>query len=125
MIFPMGNETVTLIMRVERVENGKTRVNYAKHMLHGCSWRQRLSRYLNDTDAVRSREITCRIPAGQMKPSPGDCLFLGTLEDTPGNSREIAEALERHASSGAFRIQSVADNARRGMPMPHYAARGG
>lgn len=123
-MIPFGNDTVTLIKRVETVVDGRTRVSYKKHILIGCSWKRSATRFLNDTDAVRREEITCRIPAGQMMPEIGDCLFLGTPKLTISSAKMLSEALEKHRG-GAMRITSVSDNTRPGLPLRHIAVRGG
>lgn len=123
-MIPFGNETVTLIKRAETVVDGKTKVGYKKYILTGCSWKRSATRFLNDTDAVRREEITCRIPAGQMTPEIGDCLFLGTPRLSITNAKTLSEAMEKHKGS-AMRITSVSDNTRPGLPLRHIAARGG
>lgn len=124
-MIPFGNAIVTLVKRIEKVTNGKTAVSYEKHTLTGCSWKKSATRYLNDTDAIRREEITCRVPEGQMMPEIGDCLFLGTPEFDATNAKTLSEALEKHRCTGAIRVTSISDNARPGMPMRHIAARGG
>lgn len=124
MRIPFGNETVTLIKRVETQVDGKTRVRFAKHILVGCSWHRSAARIMGATEAVRTEEITCRIPEGRIAPEIGDCLFLGSVPEKITGSAELAEAL--HARKGsAFRVNSISDNTGKGKPMPHYAARGG
>ena len=124
-MIPFGNEIVTLIKRTETVINGKTAVSYSKHTLSGCSWRRRATRFLNDTDAMRREEITCRIPVGQIEPQVGDCLFLGRLDIAISDAKSLVDALEKHKSAGAMRITSISDNSRPGLPLRHIAARGG
>lgn len=124
-MIPFGNETVTLIKRVETVTDGKTAVSYKRYILTGCSWKRSATRFLNDTDAVRREEITCRIPAGQIAPEIGDCLFLGTPKLSISNAKTLSEALEKHRNGSAMRVTSISDNTRPGLPMPHVAARGG
>lgn len=124
-MIPFGNSTVTLIKRTETEKDGKTAVSYKRHILTGCSWKRSATRFLNDTDAVRREEITCRIPAGQIKPEIGDCLFLGELRLNVSNTKELSEALEKRRSGGAMRITSISDNTMPGLPLRHIAARGG
>lgn len=124
MRIPFGNETVTLIRRLENIIDGKTHVYYERQVLHSCSWRRSTMRSIGDAETVYSAEIICRIPAGQCVPGMGDCLFLGDLQLDITSSRELAQALEAHSRGKAFRIASVVDNARSGLPLPHYAARG-
>ena len=123
-MLPFGTEEVTLVQRAETEADGRTQVRYIKHALSGCSWRRRSSWKQNGARMERSEEITCRIPAGQVVPHAGDCLFRGDLAERIGSSAELSAALEAHRESGAFRIASVADNAGDGMPLAHYAARG-
>ena len=68
--------------------------------------------------------ITCRIPAGQTAPKPGDLLILGAVAVTVNSGADYQALIERYrGAEGAFVVASVADNARAGMPLPHYAAR--
>lgn len=123
-MIPFGNETVTLIKRVESVQDGRTHVSYSKHTLTGCSWRMRATRYKYDMETVASAEVTCRIPYGQKAPDVGDALFLGKIKDVITDSKTLAEALEAHKSTGACKVTAVSDNTRAGLPLPHYAATG-
>lgn len=124
-MIPLGNERVTLYKRKETTgKDGRTRVSYERHSLNGCSWRQQNAWPQYDTQLQRSQTLTCRIPTGQAIPGTGDYLFLGDVTETFTSQKEIGAALDRYRASGAFRVESVANNAMRGMPMPHYAARG-
>lgn len=122
-MIPFGNETVTLIKRVETVNNGKTAVSYSRHIIDRCSWRTVAITNRLDTQQVRSYEIVCRMPPG-IAPAPEDALFLGLIESTPESSVQLDDMILRHRSSGAFRVDRVSDNTRPGFPLPHYAARG-
>lgn len=121
-MIPFGNETVTLIRRNESVTDGKIHVSYSAHVINGCTWRRTTLQILNGTQTEKSVQTTCRMPPGII-PRVGDALFLGTCE-TPANAVELAEMVESNRNNGAFFITAVKDNARPGMPIPHYAARG-
>ena len=131
-MIPFGNETVTLIQRTEAVVNGKTRVTYSKATLTGCSWRRKRRLYKSDNSRVNSdnaflsdEEVTCRVPVGQSVPRAGDLMILGDVDVTVQSGADYQGLIERYRDSGgAFVVTSVADNARPGMPMPHYAAKG-
>lgn len=123
-MIPFGNEVVTLVRRVESSANGRTRIRYRKQRLNGCSWRREMRWERNGQALERGEEISCRVPASQTAPRPGDCLFRGEISDAIANSADLSAALEAHRASGAFRVASVSDNAAGGTPLPHYAARG-
>lgn len=125
-MIPFGNETVTLVQRTESVVSGKTVVTYSVRHLAGCSWR-RTSRIVRNDNALISEESTvCRVPAGQEKPKAGDLLILGRADVHVTSGAEYKELIDRYRDQdGAFVVTDVKDNARPGMPMPHYAARGG
>ena len=132
MSIPFGNEVVTLVQRAENVVDGKTRVTYSKATLTGCSWRRKRRLYKSDNSRVNSdnaflggEEITCRVPSGQAVPRVGDLMILGDVAVTVTSGADYQGLIERFSEAdGAFVVTSVADNARPGMPMPHYAARG-
>lgn len=121
---PFGRELVTLIQRVERVEGGRTQVRYRKLRLSGCSWRRDESLGRDGAALARGEHITCRIPADQTVPQPGDCLFRGEVREVIDGSAALGEALEAHRAAGAFRVESVVDNAAAGAPLPHWVALG-
>lgn len=124
-MIPFGNETVTLLRRVEETdESGKTRVRYARSLLTGCSWRSGLRRVRFDTEIQLLPEITCRVPADQAVPAAGDCLFLGDVPLEIAGSRDLQAALDAASGGTACRIAAVRDCARPGMPMPHYLCTG-
>lgn len=123
-MIPFGNETVTLIKRIETVTEGKTHVSYKRYVLQGCSWKKSVSRTVFDSEANRNAEITCRIPAGQNAPAVGDCLFLGNLRLDIATSNDLAAALKANEARGAFRANFVSDNSRPGVPLPHFVAKG-
>ena len=123
-MIPFGNETVTLVRRVEAKENGRTVVRYETAALTGCSWR-RTQRWNREGEVLIPQEgITCRVPAGQTEPCAGDLMILGDVDVTVASGAEYQRLLEQYrASGGAFVVASVSDNARPGMPMAHYAVR--
>ena len=123
-MLPFGVENVTLVQRVEAEEDGRTQVGYVKHTLSGCSWRRRSIWKQSGARMERGEEISCRIPAGQAVPRPGDYLFRGEVTESIESSAELSAALEAHREDGAFRIASVADNAAGCAPLAHYAASG-
>ena len=124
-MIPFGNETVTLVRRTESVVNGKTQVSYSTALLTGCSWRRTTRIVRNDNALVTEESIVCRVPADQTKPSQGDLMILGTATVTVANGAQYQQLIELYrGADGAFVVASVADNARPGTPMPHYAARG-
>lgn len=131
-MLPFGNETVTLVHRSETVISGKTHVSYSKTTLTGCSWRRKRrirksdnSRVNSDNAFLGGEEIICRVPAGQEIPRTGDLMILGEVAVTVTSGADYQGLIEQFKDAGgAFVVTSVADNARQGMPMPHYAARG-
>lgn len=125
MSIPFGNETVTLVQRTESVVSGRTSVTYSAAKLTGCSWR-RTTRITRTDNAMLAEEVmTCRVPAGQTKPKTGDLMILGDVTVTVKSGADYQQFIESYRDSdGAFVVSSVSDNARPGMPMPHYAARG-
>ena len=123
-MIPFGNDTVTLIRRTQKETDGKRYAVYTRHMLHGCSWRRKISWRGFDTERTLVNEITCRIPANNPRPNAGDCLFLGEISDEITDSRSLNAAINAHRESGAFRITTVSDNTRPGMPLPHFSAFG-
>jgi hypothetical protein len=122
-MIPFGNQMVTLIKRVESIDGGKTKVSYSRHLLIGCSWREKTSWYQAGTEMLRTTEITCRIPYDLPAPASGDYLFLGDVQIETDNVAGINKVLQAH-SPRAFRVASVANNALSGFPLPHYIARG-
>ena len=123
-MIPFGNETVTLVRRVEAKENGRTAVRYETAALTGCSWR-RTQRWSREGEVLVPGEgITCRVPAGQTAPKSGDLMILGDVAVTVTGGADYNRLIEQYRDSdGAFVVASVSDNNRPGMPMPHYAAR--
>ena len=125
-MIPFGNETVTLVRRSEEVRNGKTAVGYAAIRLTGCSWRRTQGVRRSDNAVLDVETVICRVPADQTRPHTGDLMILGdvTVEITGGaDYQRVIEQYRR--DDGAFFVSSVRDNARPGMPLPHYAAKGG
>ena len=131
-MIPFGNETVTLVRRTENVVSGKTAVTYSSVKLTGCSWRRKNRIYRSDHSRVNSdnvvlsgEEITCRVPADQTRPRPGDLMILGDVAVTVQSGADYQRLIEQYSGAdGAFVVTSVSDNARPGMFMPHYAAKG-
>lgn len=124
MSLPFAGETVTLVRRIESIVASKTYVTYATVILTGCSWRRTMRYNRDDKTLIPYEGITCRVPAGQSVPHAGDLLILGAVEETVTSGAEYQALIERYRDTGgAFFVASVADNARPGMPMPHYAAR--
>ena len=124
-MIPFGNETVTLIKRVETVVDGRTLTEYAKYLLHGCSWRRSTGWSQFDAEKHRSGDATCRIPADQQRPDAGDYLFLGEITDEIIDTGTLRAAIKAHERTGVMEITTLSDNARPGMPLPHHLAWGG
>lgn len=125
-MIPFGNETVTLVQRMEGMDvNGRTAVTYSTVLLTGCSWRRR-ERIARISETIMfEEEIVCRIPADQTRPKPGDLLILGDVAVSITTGAQYQQLIERYRDSdGAFVVASVKDNARPGMPLSHYLARG-
>ncbi len=125
MSIPFGNETVTLVQRNESTVSGRTTVTYATVTLTGCSWR-RTTRITRTDNAMLTEEVMiCRVPAGQEKPKTGDLMILGDVTVTVTSGADYQRLIETYRESdGAFVVSGVSDNARPGVPMPHFAARG-
>ena len=115
-MIPFGTETVTLLRK-----SGDT---WRPVIIAGASWRQKTVRVLTDSAVRYTTETTCRIPISALRPDPGDVIVRGTCKDSAGTAIELVRLLEKYRPQGAFRVQSVADNAGEGIPLPHYAARG-
>ena len=122
-MIPFGNQLVTLVQRVETKVDGKTRVAYSRHLLTGCSWREKAIWQQVGTDMQRSVEITCRIPKGQIDPIPGDYLLLGDVAVDISSTAALNATIAAYYPD-AMRVASVSNNALAGFPMPHIAARG-
>lgn len=116
-MIPFGNQAVTLLHKTEK--------GYEHHILTGCSWRNSTARTLSGTAVITTVETTCRIPAGQMMPAPGDLIALGIMDISAGGEIELVRILQQlqRENKPAFRVQRVKDNSI-GIPMPHYAATG-
>lgn len=115
-MIPFANDTITLISR----QGG----SWACAVIPRCSYRRVRRRNLMDGAVTLSEETVCRIPAGSAFPVPGDVILLGEHAPEISSEIELVRLLEAFRPGGAFRVQSVSDNARQGMPIPHYAARG-
>ena len=120
-MIPFGQESVTLYHREETADaQGRTTLTWRRILLDGCSWRHAARYSLSNAD-----EVVCRVPAGQMRPSVGDGMILGSVDDEVGSAVALAELLAAHRQQGrAFRVAAVNDNVRKGFPLAHYAARG-
>ena len=123
-MIPFSNDTVTLVRRSETKASGRTQVNYTVEVLTGCSWR-RVSNVVREGETLRAIEgITCRVPANQTRPCAGDLMILGDVAVTVNSGADYQRLIEQYrGTDGAFVVASVADNARPGMPLPHWAAR--
>ena len=119
-MIPFGNQTVTLLKRVEKQENGRTKVAHTAHVLTGCSWQRTAGWPQYDTEQRRTESVVCRIPSGNIAPAPGDYLFLGNIKA----DRDPAALMDAYRATGAVRITSVNDRTAPGTPLPHYVARG-
>lgn len=115
-MIPFANDTVTLIHK------GKS--SWTATVISRCSYRRIRRRSLSGNTAILTDETVCRIPAGGAVPAVGDVIVLGRTNAAVYNEIELVRLLEAHRESGAFRVESVSDNARPGMPIPHYAVRG-
>lgn len=125
-MIPFGNETVTLIQRIENVALGKTVVTYKAVILTGCSWMRRTQAGMDNNAMIRAEYIKCRVPAGQTKPKPGDLMIAGEADVIVHSGADYQRLIEQYRDAeGAFVVESVSDNARPEMPMPHYAAYSG
>lgn len=123
-MIPFGNETVTLVQRIEMLLEGKTHVRYVRHILSGCSWKTN-SQWANfSTEMQRRTETVCRIPPGNVIPNTGDYLFLGYIKDKITDTASLNAAVSKYRASGAMRVTSVSNNSLAGFPMPHITARG-
>lgn len=114
-VIPFANDTVTL---VHRDASG-----WKSEVIHGCSLRRVSRRGVSGQTAVIENESVCRIPPGGVVPAVGDLILPGTHDASAGSEIELVRLLEAHRADGAFRVSSVSDNTR-GVPLPHYAARG-
>lgn len=117
-MLPFGRQTVTLLHR--------SMDGYQVYTLYGCSWQDSSVRTLGDNALTSSLETTCRIPADQQKPAPGDLLALGEHAFKAKSDVEVSRLRDTLRAEGtpAFRALTVADNSRGGV-LPHYAASGG
>lgn len=124
-MIPFGHDTVTLVQRVETVTAGRTAVSWAVQTLRDCSWRRTQRDMLGENGVLEMEGITCRIPADQPKPQPGDLLILGDVTVTISDAGDFQRLIEQYrGTGGAFIAASVADNARPGVPLPHWRATG-
>lgn len=115
-MIPFANDTITLI---HSGDSGWTPL-----VISGCSFRRTRRRSLSGNASVLTDETVCRIPSGSAVPAVGDVIVLGRTDASAYSEIELVRLLEAHRPNGAFRVDSVSDNARPGMPIPHYAARG-
>lgn len=123
-MIPFGNDTVTLIQRIEKIdENGRTSIAYKNVIVPRCSWRKVVLIQRTEHAVNRTWEIVCRIPPN-VKPACGDVLILGKVKSTPDSSAALDALLQSNRDDGAMRITDVTDNTRPGFPLPHFAVRG-
>lgn len=115
-MIPFATDTVTLYHN--------NAGSWETSVIYGCSYRRVRRRGLSDGAVTITEETTCRIPAGNTMPAAGDVIVLGVCRDKVRGDVELVRLLEARRSGGAFRVRGVADNARPGMPVPHYAATG-
>ena len=115
-MIPFANDTVTLYHK----EGNEWRA----YAIQNCSYRRTRNRAVVDGAETITEETVCRIPSGSVKPAPGDVIALGWHAEAPTNAVGLVRLLESLRPDGAFRVRSVSDNARPGVPVPHYAARG-
>lgn len=115
-MIPFANDTITLLH--------KSGASYEPVIIHGCSYRRMSRRTMIDGAVSLASVTTCRIPAGNPMPAPGDVIVLGEMHEGVRGDIEFARLLESKRPKGAFRVQSVADHARPGVPVPHFAAVG-
>lgn len=115
-MIPFANDTVTLFH--------KTAAGYERHVIAHCSYRRTRRRAVADQTATFAEETLCRIPCGAVMPEAGDVILLGAHDGGVSSEIELVRLLESRRPAGAFRVQTVLDNARPGMPIPHYAVRG-
>lgn len=116
-MIPFGTSLVTLL----HSDDGKT---WKPYRVTSASWSKRQARRIEEGASIVREETVCRIPAGGVIPSAGDVIILGECLESADGEIALARLLERYRKWGAFRVQSVADNARPRFPLPHYAARG-
>ena len=123
-MIPFGNDTVTLVRRVETVADGRTRAAYTVSRLFGCSWKRTQGVRMEGEVLAPYEGIVCRVPVDQTKPKPGDLMILGDVTVTVTGGADFQRLVEQYRDTdGAFVVAAVADNARSGSPLPHYAAR--
>lgn len=124
-MIPFGNETVTLIKRIEQTDAaGRKHTSYKKYVLIGCSWRKTTRWVQYDNARQLSIDTVCRVPAGQARPDADDYLFLGKIREKIIDTQTLRAAMAAHKGN-AMQITYVADNVCNGIPMPHYACHGG
>ena len=123
-MIPLGNKTITLIKRGEVESNGKKRTTYSKHVIKNCSWMQAARWVLYGDEKRLMPEIVCRIPAGDAIPQADDYVFLGTINENINSTEDLRQAMARYKGK-CVQIQYVSDNAHNGLPLAHYACRGG
>lgn len=122
-MIPFANDTVTLVKRNETEVDGKTRTTYSTHIIKGCAWRRVAVHTLNGLQTEKGVQTSCRMPVGIM-PAVGDALLLGAHNVVVENYSALAALVQSNRQNGAFIVTSAKDNARPGMPIPHYVARG-
>lgn len=123
-MIPFGGETVTLIRRTEATVNGRTQASYQSYTLSECSWRRSNEMRMDGNGVKGDRTVTCRVPADQEAPRPGDLLILGRYAGTVSSAADYKRIVDATKADGsAFVVEEVTDNTRGGSPMPHWKAR--
>ena len=116
-MIPFANETVTLWRKMES--------GYEPFIIPNCWFKRNSVRSTSADGAMTQREeCICRIPVGNIHPTPGDAIALGEHANSVKNEIELVRMLEKLRPHGAFRVKSVSDNVVPGVPFPHFAARG-
>lgn len=123
-MIPFGTHTATLYHRQRTGEGRNAHEVWTRHLLKGCSWRERATSYAATatSEVVRTAETVCRIPAGQQQPFTGDILVKGSCAEEIATASDAARLIDRYGHIGAFRVTDVSDNT--GAHLAHYAARG-
>lgn len=124
-MIPFGTHTVTMYHRTRITgEDGRSREEWRRVVMEGCSWRQTSGQVMAEGAVLRKPQISCRIPARYVCPAVGDVLILGKVSEDPVSGKGIAQLLEQHRDSGAFRASVIGSYALPGSPLPHHMARG-
>lgn len=116
-MIPFGNQTVTLLHRQNDA--------YKRYVLSGCSWHASAVRSMTGNTLESALETTCRIPADQQMPSPGDLLIMGNVRAAADSEIDLVRLMQslRDGGKAVFRVQTVRDNSLSPI-IPHFAATG-